>query len=45
MGPKGRKKIVAPAPAEWRAGLRFCMQNQEGCVGKNEINQQIEGPR
>jgi hypothetical protein len=30
MGRRGSKKIVAPAPAERRAGLRFCIQNHEG---------------
>ena len=36
MGPKGRSKIVAPAPVERRVGLKFCMQNHEGCAGKTK---------
>ena len=31
MGRRRRKKIIAPAPAGWRAGLRFCMQSHEDC--------------
>ena len=31
MGRRGRKNIVALAPAERRAGLRFCIRNHEGC--------------
>jgi len=41
MGRRGRKKIVTPAPAERRAGLRFCIQNHEGCGanGREKRNQ------
>jgi len=40
-GKRGRKKIVAPASAERRTGLRFCIQNHEGCGadGREKRNQ------
>ena len=39
MGRRGRKKTVAPAPAERRVGQRFCIQNHEGRgAEKNRIN-------
>jgi hypothetical protein len=41
MGQPGRMEIVAPAPAGRRAGLRFCIQNHEGCGadGRKKRNQ------
>jgi len=38
MGRRGCKKILAPAPAERRPGLGFCIQDVELMADKNEIN-------